>query len=147
MKKIIITGGDNCYCCHCGGVADRLVMELDTDAKTLRYIDMSGFCLGKYCWRTGVLADGTELFKGYDNKVRAFRNGEEIPVSVRHSKWGKDGEYGSYGSSFWTDLKGGEETLRRLKKGYTFDEYLNDTREWKIKRQEMTEETGYRLVR
>ena len=109
MIKIIITGGDNCYCCRCGGICDRAVMEIDTEKKTLRYIDGHGLCLGKYCWSKYVCDDGTILERhdvwsrhGVRVRVRAYRDGVELPCVVKHSKWGKDGEYGSYGSSFWS---------------------------------------------
>lgn len=97
MKKIYITGGDNCYCCECGGLCDRVVMEIDTERKTLKYIDGHGLCLGKYCWRHFVCEDGTELERDYTGKVRAYRNGVELPCVVKNSKWGKDGEFGSWG--------------------------------------------------
>lgn len=92
MVKIIITGGDNCFCCACGGVCDRLVMEEDTKAKTLKYIDGRGLCLGQYCTRCYTCEDGTELRRD-GSKWRAYRNGEELPCAVRGSKWGKDCEY------------------------------------------------------
>lgn len=106
MKKIVITGGDNGYCCACGGLCDRVVMEEDTKAKTLKYIDGHGLCLGRYCWGAYRCDDGTELTK-WRAKVRAWRGdgganieGNEIECVVRGNKWGKDGEYGTRGSSF-----------------------------------------------
>lgn len=97
MKKIYITGGDNCYCCECGGLCDRTVMEIDTERKTLKYIDGRGLCLGKHCWRHYTCEDGTELEREYTGKVRAYRNGVEIPCVVKNNKWGKDGEFGNWG--------------------------------------------------
>ena len=100
MKKIIITGGDNGYCGRCGGLCDRLVMECDTDKKTLRYIDGAGLCLGKFCWHEHICSDGTKLVRddvwrargGVRVRVRAYRDGVEIPCVVKNRKWGKDGD-------------------------------------------------------
>lgn len=100
MKKIIITGGDNCYCCDCGGRCDRLVMEEDSEKKTLKYIDYKELCLGRYCWCTHFCNDGTYL-KQWHGKVTAFREDEELPCVVRNNKWGKDGEFGTRGSTFF----------------------------------------------
>jgi len=75
MKKIYITGGDNCYCCECGGLCDRTVMEIDTERKTLKYIDGRGLCLGKYCWRHYTCEDGTELVRDIQEKSERIGTG------------------------------------------------------------------------
>lgn len=112
MKKIVITGGDNCYCCECGGRCDRLVMEEDSEEKTLKYIDHREHCLGRYCWSVRSCNDGTEL-RQWCGKVRAFRNGVELPCAVRNNKWGKDGDYGTRGSTFFATA----EELEAYRKG------------------------------
>lgn len=146
-KKIIITGGDNCYCCRCGGVADRCVMEEDIVAKTLRYIDGHGLCLGKYCWHSYTCDDGTELKKLWSARPSAYRD-VELPCAVRNNKWGKDGEYGTRGSSFWAtsdEWKSGRVELRRWKGGADlFDEWYEDKSE--NKRDKYTEKTGWVLI-
>lgn len=118
MKKIIIDGGDNGYCCRCGGLCDRCILEEDTDAKTLKYIDGKGICLGKHCLRWHICEDGTELRRDWNGKVRAYRNGEELPCVVRNNKWGKDGEFGTRGTSFGAsreDYESGRVALRDYK--------------------------------
>lgn len=161
MKKIIITGGDNGYCCYCGGVCDRVVMEEDTDAKTLKYIDTEGLCLGKFCWHETTLKDGTELRRDWGTgKVRAYRNGVEIPCVVRNQKWGKDGEYGkargmSLGASaeefesgvvalyYWAS----DESERAYWAQYDRENYqrLKETGAWRDMREFMTA-TGWKLL-
>lgn len=147
MKKIIITGGDNGFCCRCGGLCDRAVMEADTEHRELKYIDTQGVCLGKYCWRRYMCEDGTELVRDWNGKIHAYRNGVELPCVVKHNKWGKDGEFGNLGSSFWCDRSEYEAKrchLRRMKRGLNFDDYLDDSGE--NKRDRYTEETGWALV-
>lgn len=137
MKKIVITGGDNGYCCRCGGLCDRVVMEEDTDAKTLKYIDGRGLCLGCYCWRAYTCEDGTELVRelrytrsGVRAKVRAYRNGEELPCVVRNNKWGKDGEFGARGCAW-----------RKREEGANYW-VLIDRADW----DEQKKETGWKLL-
>lgn len=160
MKKIIIDGGDNCYCCACGGVCDRRVLEEDTDAKTLKYIDGRGLCLGKYCMRVYVCDDGTELRRDWNNKIRAYRDGVELPCVVRNQKWGKDGEYGktrgmSLGASasefesgvvalyYWTS----DDAEKEYWAQYDRENYqrLKETGAWKGMREFMTA-TGWKLL-
>ena len=86
-KKIIIDGGDNGYCCRCGGLGDRGVLEEDAVAKTLKYIDGHGLCLGKYCWHNYTCADGTELKKLWTGRPSAYRDGVELPCVVRNNIW------------------------------------------------------------
>lgn len=112
MKKIVIDGGDNCYCCACGGLCDRCVLEEDTTAKTLKYIDGKGLCLGKYCFWVHICEDGTELRRDWNGKVHAYRDGEELPCVVRNNKWGKDGEFGTRGTSYGATREEGRVVLR-----------------------------------
>lgn len=153
--KIYITGGDNCYCGACGGVCDRLVMLVDKGTKTLRYLPIVGgeTCLGKYCthdiqlkdeWSDWVITRVT--FGG--NKWQAINRvtGDIIPVVVKNQKWGKDGEYGSFGSSFFGERVGDEVILRDLRKGVSFDEWLNDDSDFKTKQDKYTKETGWKLI-
>lgn len=162
MIKIVITGGDNCYCCECGGVCDRLIMEEDTTAKTLRYIDGKGVCLGKYCWCGHECDDGTELTKWRDG-VRAWRGGaniagNEVKCVVRNNKWGKDGEYGTRGTSICAsteEWKSGRVALMDWKSADAEREYwaqydradYNEYRAngWKDMREFMTP-TGWTLI-
>lgn len=121
MKKIVIDGGDNGYCCACGGLGDRCILEEDTSAKTLKYIDGRGVCLGARCWHDIECADGTRIVgersytrHGLRLKLHAERNGEVLPCAVRNNKWGKDGEYGTRGTSYGAsrDAESGRVALR-----------------------------------
>lgn len=105
MIKIIIDGGDNGYCCNCGGLCDRHVLEEDTSAKTLKYIDGKGMCLGKHCMFAHVCDDGTELRHDWNGKLHAYRNGEELPCVVRGNKWGKDCEFGTRGTTYGASVE------------------------------------------
>ena len=158
MKKIIITGGDNSYCCYCGGVGDRAVMEEDTDAKTLKYIHGGELCLGKYCWREMTLEDGTELRRDWGTgKVRAYRNGVELPCVVRNQKWGKDGEFGKRGNA-WAKRKDGEDYWRLIdwkddesERAYWAQYDRADYQEYKASgkwraESEFCKETGWKLL-
>lgn len=158
MIKIVITGGDNCYCCECGGICDRLVMEEDTTAKTLRYIDGKGVCMGKYCWCAHECDDGTELRRDWNGKTHAYRNGEELPCVVRNNKWGKDGDYRTRGTSICTsteEWKSGRVALMDWKSADAEREYwaqydradYNEYRAngWKDMREFMTP-TGWTLI-
>lgn len=158
-KKIIIDGGDNCYCCRCGGVADRSVLEEDTVAKTLRYIDGRGICLGKYCWHDYTCDDGTELKKLWTGRPRAYRDGVELPCVVRNNKWGKDGEYGTRGTSICAsteEWKSGRVALMDWKSADAEKEYwaqydapnykeLKESGKWRHMR-EFMRATGWTLI-
>lgn len=115
MRKIVLTGGDNCYCVQCGQICDRLVMEIDEENKVLRYIDDGEFCLGKWCWRDHVCEDGTILCNRWGEHY-ALRNGVKMPFVAKKNKWGKDGEFGIYGFIHGSKTDKGYE-LVRFKKG------------------------------
>ena len=100
-KKIIIDGGDNCYCCACGGLCDRAILEEDCAERTLKYIDSRGVCLGKHCRKFYRCDDGTELERDCSGKWDAWRDGQHLNVVVRGAKWGKDCEYGTRGVALY----------------------------------------------
>ena len=108
MRKVYITGGDNCYCCECGGVCDRLAILVDTEKKTLEYLPCPEMCRGKWCWfrqgyrhymRGNRWAGWYIERRGSDrHPLYIFTDGAtELPVVVKKNKWGKDGEYGNWG--------------------------------------------------
>ena len=131
MKKIIIDGGDNGYCARSNSLADRCVLVLDTKEKTIRYANASGICLCKHCFypKELDLGDGrswylfrdeiihfnsrgrmSHRYKYYaeditDTKLSNFEHNPEkqIPVTVKGNKWGKDCEFGVYGSAYGAD--------------------------------------------
>lgn len=114
MKKIYITGGDNCYCGECGGLCDRHIMLVDTVEKTIEYLPMvfGETCLGQFCTSRILLADEWAdwvieriTFGGKKWIAKNTQTGETMPVIVKNSKWGKDGEYGTIGCTW-----GGEKT-------------------------------------
>lgn len=109
--RYVITGGDNGYCCRCGGLCDRALLRIDDEAKTYKQYYFFEGCLGKHCWRTqelyggavltrGVLVDGHKIVYNFlqpsKNKIYIVQtNGTEleyIPVVVKGNKYGKDGE-------------------------------------------------------
>ncbi len=112
MLKFYITGGDNCYCPRCGGLCDRYVLCVDTEAKTLECVS-NGFCLGKRCgdWHclTGSL-EGWSLHREFavskaghsvERWMVVDKDGQEVAKAVvKGNKWGKDGEFGEYGTLF-----------------------------------------------
>lgn len=116
MKKLLITGGDNCYCCICGKNGDRLPVLIDTKAKTMEYLPCVGdeFCLGAICrlndpiifkgaWAGWKLERIDKLCRtrGYIPQHKTtykFSNGiDEIKVQPKGNKWGKDGEFPGFG--------------------------------------------------
>lgn len=125
MKRYYLTGGDNGYCCRCGGLCDRSILEIDDDERTIRGIEeMSGICLGKYCWHSIPLGEGWFLkryekmasgeFETYGgNKlylVYIDEQGNETErrkVIVKGQKWGKDGEFKTWrnGKIVWDKIQ------------------------------------------
>lgn len=109
MKRYCLTGGDNGYCCRCGGLCDRSILEIDDDERTIRGIEADGICLGKWCWHSIPVGEGWFLkryekcsageFETYGgNKlylVYIDEQGNETErrkVVVKGQKWGKDDE-------------------------------------------------------
>lgn len=84
-KRYIMTGGDNGYCCECGGLCDRVILEVDDKAKAYKVLDCGeGFCLGKYCWIEKKLNNGMHIVHGYameNEKGKRF-----LPVLGRRGK-------------------------------------------------------------
>lgn len=130
MTRYVMTGGDNGYCCQCGGLCDRVILAIDDEKKTYSGIDGgNGFCLGKYCWRAtpcgdfllkrykkvkvygGVATDEIECYGGdrlYLVKLDADGNEiEKHKVVVKGQKWGKDGEYKTWrgGKIVWDKVQ------------------------------------------
>ena len=131
MKRYYLTGGDNGYCCRCGGLADRSILEIDDDERTIRGIEeMSGICLGKYCWHSIPLGEGWFLKRYEKMKVYGGLATDEIEtyggnrlylvyideqgneterrkVVVKGQKWGKDGEFKTWrnGKIVWDKIQ------------------------------------------
>lgn len=140
--RFVFTGGDNCYCGECGGVCDRRLMLIDKENKVLHYLPFSETCLGKWCWYLhgnrirlqGDWADwyverrdDTKIVRGKLRTVSKYviTNGDiEYPVSITTNKWGKDGEYGKYGSI-------GKETEKGF---YDLEAYRNNETYWEWER-------------
>lgn len=119
MIKFIITGGDNGYCGYSNSIADRELMVVNTAKKTLQYVSFPSICLcqkcfypkcsnsgkyaGFYLFRYRKSARGgtyTYTFESTSGKLCDLHDPEHntiYPVEVKGNKWGKDGEYGSYG--------------------------------------------------
>ena len=111
IMRYIITGGDNGYCCRCGGLCDRVILEVDDDKKTYKVVDEGeGVCLGRWCWHARPCGGGWFLkrystfngaeFECYGGQkyylVHVDENGNETEkrkVIVKNQKWGKDGEF------------------------------------------------------
>lgn len=103
--RYILTGGDNGYCAKCGGLCDRALLEVNDQEKTYRYIDGYGVCLGKHCWhgffeQHYVYGNGYQLSRtingqgtGYGNYKVILPDGTEHPLTIKHNKYGKDGEF------------------------------------------------------
>lgn len=108
--RFVITGGDNGYCAKCGGLADRALLRIDDEAKTYKIYYFFNGCLGKWCWHEQRFCDGWMLVRGRKwqgeftkmwagNMFRMWRMDgdnvvEEVPVTVKGNKYGKDGEFG-----------------------------------------------------
>lgn len=125
MKRYVLTGGDNGYCCQCGGLCDRCVLEIDDDKKTFRGVGTTdGVCLGKWCWRSIPFGGGWFLkryekmecgeFESYGGNryylVYIDEQGNEKErrkVVVKGQKWGKDGEFKTWrgGKMVWDKIQ------------------------------------------
>ena len=153
MKKIYIAGGDNCCCAICGGLCDRFVVAVDTTKKTLSLACEHEFCLGGTCWMDRSMCGEYEgwTLKRESNFGKAGwwykyyaeneETGEKIPVTVKDKKWGKDGEYGSFGFSY-----GGKDgALMRWKSKEAHDQYY-ETLGVGVKLEECLEPTGYVVI-
>lgn len=108
--RFVITGGDNGYCVKCGGLCDRALLKIDDEAKTYKIYYFFNGCLGKWCWHEQRFCDGWMLVRGRKwqgeftkmwtgNMFRMWRMDgdnvvEEVPVTVKGNKYGKDGEFG-----------------------------------------------------
>ena len=122
--RYVITGGDNGYCCKCGGLCDRALLEIDDEHKTYRGINGCDICLGKWCWRILPVGNGWFLkkyakFKGEEVEswggniiklVYIDDNGDELAsekVVVKNNKWGKDGEFKTWrnGKIVWDKIQ------------------------------------------
>ena len=108
--RYVITGGDNGYCCRCGGLCDRALLKINDEDKTYQAYYFFDGCLGKWCWLEQKFSDGMTLVRGKKwqgdfakmwggniYKMWRIENGEvleEYPVVVKNNKYGKDGEFG-----------------------------------------------------
>ena len=108
--RFVITGGDNGYCVKCGGLCDRALLRVDDEAKTYKQYYFFHGCLGKWCWLEQKFCDGWMLVRGKNwqgeftkmwagNMFRMWHMDgnnvvEEVPVTVKGNKYGKDGEFG-----------------------------------------------------
>lgn len=125
IMRYIITGGDNGYCCRCGGLCDRVILEIDDKKKTYKVLDEgNGVCLGKWCWHSLPIGNGWFLkryekccgkeFETYGGKLYRLvyidENGNETErrkVAIKNQKWGKDGEFSEWknGKIVWDKIQ------------------------------------------
>lgn len=123
--RYVITGGDNGYCARCGGLCDRVILEIDDDNKTIKGINNNdGLCLGKWCWRVMPIGDGWFLKRYEKTSSGEFESWggnkyylvyvddqgnetEKRKVTVKNNKWGKDGEFKEWrnGKIVWDKIQ------------------------------------------
>lgn len=174
MKKIIIDGGDNGYCAYSNSLCDRNAILVDTTEKTLRYVG-GGICLCQHCFYPKSLNIDKEkawyLFRDviahFNSRGRMSHRykyyaecvgkdlhspkNERMKVEVKSNKWGKDCEFGIYGSTYGATYKidphsTTEIELVRFRKDRE-QEYWNDSDSRAEKpKAYWFEKTGWKLV-